>query len=224
MVMYDRQTESWWQQFTGTGIVGDMTGEVLQQIPSQIVAFEDFANAYPGGDMLSRDTGFHRRYGNNPYVGYDDIDQSPFLYKGKIDKRLPPMERVLSVVADGKTLLFPFSAMESSPVIEHALGEQSVVVFAHHTARSALDQRSISESRDVFAAAAFEPRVGNRALDFSWSGDKVVDRQTGSEWGPTGLAIAGELKGKHLRQIDSGVHFAFAWLAFDEKAEVFGVD
>ena len=36
MVMYDRQTESWWQQFTGTGIIGDLNGEVLTQLPSHL--------------------------------------------------------------------------------------------------------------------------------------------------------------------------------------------
>ena len=29
LVMYDRQTESWWQQFSGTAIVGAMTGTKL---------------------------------------------------------------------------------------------------------------------------------------------------------------------------------------------------
>lgn len=221
MVMYDRQTESWWQQFTGEGIVGVMTGEVLQQLPSQIIAFEDFVAAYPNGDVLSRETGYRRDYGNNPYAGYDSIDQSPFLYNGKIDPRLPPMERVLSVVDGDNTLLFPFSAMDKAPLIHHKLGDQALVVFAHHNMRSALDKRSIANSRDIHAAAAFDRRLGNRELSFDFIDGTVIDRETQSEWGPTGLATSGPLKGKRLRQIDSGVHFAFAWLAFDGAAEIY---
>ena len=34
MVMFDRQTDSWWQQFTGEGIVGEMTGKQLTQVVS----------------------------------------------------------------------------------------------------------------------------------------------------------------------------------------------
>jgi len=34
MIMYDRQTESWWQQFTGEGVVGDLQGVELTKIPS----------------------------------------------------------------------------------------------------------------------------------------------------------------------------------------------
>ncbi|MEQ8193857.1 MAG: DUF3179 domain-containing (seleno)protein, partial [Rhodospirillales bacterium] len=33
LVMYDRQTESWWQQFTGDAIVGKLTGQELQMLP-----------------------------------------------------------------------------------------------------------------------------------------------------------------------------------------------
>jgi hypothetical protein len=221
LVMYDRQTESWWQQFVGEGIVGVMTGEVLQQLPSQIIAFEDFASAYPDGDVLSRETGYYRNYGRNPYAGYDSIDQSPFLYNGKIDPRLPPMERVLSVIGEDGTLLFPFSALDKTPLIQYELGDRPLVVFAHHKTRSALDKSSIAESRNIPAAAAFDRRLENSELSFDFIDGKVIDRQTKSEWGPTGLATSGPMQGKHLRQIDSGVHFAFAWLAFDSAAEVY---
>ena len=47
LVMYDRQTHSWWQQFTGRGIVGRYAGSRLEVVPSQIVAFEDFVAAHP---------------------------------------------------------------------------------------------------------------------------------------------------------------------------------
>ncbi|MEM7294505.1 MAG: DUF3179 domain-containing (seleno)protein, partial [Pseudomonadota bacterium] len=215
---------SWWQQFTGEGIVGELTGEVLAQLPSQIIAFEDFAREYPQGDVLSDDTGFSRDYGRNPYAGYDSIDQSPFLYNGKIDKRLPPMERVLSVIGKAQTVLFPFRAVADAPLINWEMEGQDLVIFAHHNMRSPLDKRRIAESRDIPAAAAFSRQVGSRNLDFTWTDGRIVDEQTGSEWGPTGRAVSGPLMGTHLDQIDSGVHFAFAWLAFDPDALVFGVD
>ena len=42
MIMYDRQTESWWQQFLGEGVVGKMTGVKLKQIPARIESFKLF--------------------------------------------------------------------------------------------------------------------------------------------------------------------------------------
>src|SRR5439155_19186604 len=108
-------TEAWWQQFTGKGIVGHYAGGELARIVSEIVAFEDFEAAHPSGLVLSRETGFRRPYGHNPYAGYDRIDQSPFLLNTKADARLPPMERVLSVSVAGGHRLYPLSLLERHP-------------------------------------------------------------------------------------------------------------
>ncbi len=95
MIMFDRETESWWQQITGETIVGDLTGIKLKQIPAQIVGFEQFAQAYPKGLIVSRETGYKRDYGRNPYVGYDNVNQKPYFPAGKDDRRLRPMEKAI---------------------------------------------------------------------------------------------------------------------------------
>ena len=81
LIMYDRQTESWWQQFTGKGIIGDYADTKLKQLPSQIVSFATFRDAFDQGEVLSVKTGFERNYGNNPYAGYDAKNGIPFLYR-----------------------------------------------------------------------------------------------------------------------------------------------
>ncbi len=73
MIMYDRQTETWWQQATGEAIVGEFTGRRLTFIPASIISWADFKAAHPEGGVLSRETGYRRDYGRNPYVGYDDV-------------------------------------------------------------------------------------------------------------------------------------------------------
>ena len=42
LIMWDRQTESWWQQFTGEAIVGDMLGARLSLFPSRLESWERF--------------------------------------------------------------------------------------------------------------------------------------------------------------------------------------
>ncbi|MFT4728772.1 MAG: hypothetical protein ACI9UN_003285 [Granulosicoccus sp.] len=93
LVNYDRQTESWWQQFTSRGIIGGYVDIELVRRSSQIISFGEFQTAFPGAKVLSRATGFSRPYGNNPYRGYDAIDNNPFLFRGDIDPILPAMER-----------------------------------------------------------------------------------------------------------------------------------
>jgi len=221
MVMYDRQTESWGQQFTGTGIIGDMNGVVLNQLPSHIVSFADFKKHHKEGVVLSRDTGIRRNYGENPYVGYDNINSRPFLFRGEISDRLPAMERVLALRKDKSTLLFSLSILAEKPVINTSFGEQSVAVFAFSNMASALDQQDIATSRKIPAAAIYQAEVDGRALTFELKDGVAVDRETASSWNIFGIAEKGELAGEKLRQIDGGVHFAFAWLAFDPDAILF---
>jgi hypothetical protein len=69
LIMYDRQTESWWQQATGGAIVGELTGRQLTFRPASIIAWADSKATHPGGEVLSRETGYGRDYGRNPYSG-----------------------------------------------------------------------------------------------------------------------------------------------------------
>ncbi|MBW8060354.1 MAG: DUF3179 domain-containing protein, partial [Solirubrobacterales bacterium] len=66
LIMYDRETESWWQQITAQAVVGALTGEKLDAIPSQILSWEEFKRLHPDGRVLSPQTGYDRPYGQNP--------------------------------------------------------------------------------------------------------------------------------------------------------------
>lgn len=96
MIMYDRQTEAWWQQAVGEAIVGELTGTELQTLPSWMESWEDFKARNPDGLVMDQpDTG--RNYGANPYVRYDSSDR-PFLYSGELPPHgIPPLARVVRV-------------------------------------------------------------------------------------------------------------------------------
>ena len=221
MVMYDRQTESWWQQFTGEAIIGELNGIKLKQIPSNIVSFSAFEKQFPNGQVLSKDTGFRRSYGRNPYAGYDDINSSPFLFRGKIDERLRPMERVLSFRSNDNTLLFDLTSLKDNPLVNSEFEGTPFTVFAFDNMNSALDKSDIDSSRLIASAAVYGAELDGRKLTFQLEDGVVTDAETGSEWNIFGIAKTGELAGKQLQQLDHGVHFAFAWLAFDPNAQVF---
>src|SRR5918995_4819324 len=128
LVMYDRQTESWWQQATGEAIVGQLTGTRLTFLPAQIVSVADFETAHPDADVLSRDTGYSRDYGRNPYAGYDTIDQNPFLFDGVLDGRLPPKERVVTIGDGDEALALPYSELRKLGVASTTAGGDGIVV------------------------------------------------------------------------------------------------
>lgn len=222
LVMFDRKTESLWQQFNGKAIVGDYTGKQLTQIPSQIISFKQFKDSYPEGKVLSRDTGYSRNYGNNPYTGYDDISNTPFMFGKKSDNRLPPMEKVIGVKLDNQTKTYPYRISKKERIINDEISGTPIVVFHLDGATSALDKANIAQSKEAGSTGVFYTKTDNKNLTFSYRKGNIMDDQTGSIWNITGKAVAGELKGTQLRQAISGDYFAFAWLVFYPDTKLYG--
>jgi len=157
LVMYDRQTESWWQQFGGDGVVGRYAGTRLRTLPARIVAWRSFRAQHPDGFVLSRNTGYSRPYGENPYAGYDDVSSPPFFpTRNAGDKRLPPKERVVFLERGGSAVAIPFSTLAKKRQVEVTLAGHRFEVRWQGGVSSALDSGEIASGRDVGAAQVFE--------------------------------------------------------------------
>lgn len=96
LVMYDRLTDSWWQQFTGEAIVGEMLGTKLEIMPARLESYANFQKRAPRGKVLVPNNPNMRRYGANPYAEYDSSPR-PFLYRGALPKNVAPLSRVVAV-------------------------------------------------------------------------------------------------------------------------------
>ncbi len=224
LVMFDRQTESWWQQFTGEALVGEYTGTMLEILPSQMVGFAQFVEEFPDAEVLSRQTGASRSYGTNPYSGYDS-NSNPFLFSGDIDNRLPATERVLAGFVGSAAVAYPFPALQDEVVINDEVDGQMVVAVWQPGKRSALDQRDIDASRDVGTAAIYSRELEDgTVLTFVEEDGMITDEQTGSTWNSFGRATEGELEGTRLNQVIAGTHFWFAWNAFQPESIVYGFE
>lgn len=222
MIMYDRKSESLWQQFSGEALVGDYTGKTLKIIPSQLISFEQFRNSYPEADVMSRETGYQRNYGQNPYAGYDDINNSPFLLdEDELTDKLPPMEKVIGVRAGNATKAYPYSITLENHIVHDQINGEPIVIFHVKGMASALDNQQINQSRDDGATGVFSPLVDREELDFEWDNGDIKDKQTGSVWNISGQAISGPKKGKQLATKTFGDYFAFAWMVFYPDTEIY---
>lgn len=140
MVMYDRETESWWQQAIGEGIVGQHMGTELATLPTWMESWEDFAARNPGG-LVMDEPAARRPYGQNPYVRYDSSDR-PFLYNGEMPPHgIPPLLRVVRV----GDRAWPMTRLAEAGQITEA----GVTITWAAGQSSALDARDIGEGRDV---------------------------------------------------------------------------
>lgn len=140
LVMYDRQTESWWQQYSGKAVGGGMTGHELTLRPLRMESFERFRERHPGGRVLVPENAWARDYGESPYTGYDTHDR-PMLYRGTLPDDVHPMTRV-AVVGDEawslKLLREREEVRHEDPVLRWSPGQAS-----------ALDTRRIADGREV---------------------------------------------------------------------------
>lgn len=222
LIMYDRQTETWWQQATGDAIAGELAGSQLTFYPALIISWEDFKSQHPDGGVLSRDTGHNRNYGRNPYAGYDDISQSPFLFQGDLTPgQLPPMARVLTLELAGEAVAYPYDVLSEQQVVNDTIGDELVLILWAEGTSSALDTSSISDGRDVGAAAAYSRKLDGEELEFIYADGKILDEQTGSTWNILGQAVEGDLEGQQLTPVVSINHFWFSWAAFRPETKVY---
>ena len=222
LIMYDRQTETWWQQATGEAIAGELTGTQLEFLPAPIISWYEFKRAYPTGIVLSRDTGYIRPYGQNPYVGYDNINNTPFLYQGpQTPDRLAAMARVLALDLNGEVVAFTYDVMEAVQVVNDFVGGEPVVVFWAPGTASALDSATLAAGRDVGTAAAYSRVVNGRTLTFAFDASAFVDQETGTRWDILGQATDGELAGARLTPVVAVNHFWFSWVAFKPETKVY---
>jgi hypothetical protein len=162
LVMYDRQTESWWQQFGGVAVVGAYAGTRLRQLPARIVAWRDFKGRHRDGQVLERplahptsrvEDNFLRPYGENPYSGYDDVDSPPlFPTTNGDDDRLSPKDRVIFVERRGDAVAVPLSVLAKKKEVAIDVAGDRLVVRRASSVSSPLDRQEIVEGRAVLTA------------------------------------------------------------------------
>ena len=145
LVMYDRKTETWWQQFTGEAIIGERTGDVLKMIPARVVSFDSFKAEAPDGKVVM--PGASRPYGVNPYAGYDSRNRPYPFFTGEMPEGINPMARVI-VIRDGTKVTAVSLAMVRD---KQSVDLDGVTVSWTKGVNSALDRERISEGRDVGA-------------------------------------------------------------------------
>lgn len=148
MIMYDRQTESWWQQFTGQAIAGRMAGAELTALPALLESWKDFRTRHPDGLVMAEPADHRRPYGKNPYEGYDS--GIPFLYRGEPPPEgIYPLERVVRV----GDRAWPLPRLRAAGRIEEA----GLVLTWSPGQASALSTREIAEGIDVGTVRVTDP-------------------------------------------------------------------
>lgn len=141
MVMFDRETESWWQQATGTGIVGKYTDVELQQLPAWMESWAEFSERNPEGLVMDQPA-VARNYGRNPYVSYDGRARPYPFFSGEMPPHnIAPLARVVRV----GDRAWPMARIAENGKVT----EQGMTLSWEAGQASALDTAQIAKGRDV---------------------------------------------------------------------------
>lgn len=208
LVMYDEKTESYWTQVGGLAVVGELTGTKLNQIPIDTLLYSDWKRLHPDTKVLSRDTGFVRPYGVDPYGGYYTDDSAVGFGVTFTDTRLPAKQIIAGVVIGDKSKAYSVPDVKAAGVVNDEFAGTSLLVTM---------DPSITIAPEVNPVQIYEREFEGQVLEFELADGKLVDRQTGTEWGfNTGESDRGQLK-RVVRESD----FWFNWVAFHPGTELF---
>lgn len=137
MLMYDQQTQSLWSQLAMEAVAGPLAGTRLRHIFLEHTTWETWRNAHPHTQVLSTETGFHRDYNLDPYLGYAERMDLMFPVNHTND-RLHPKEWVIGVEIDGVAKAYPFSELEKGLApIKDQLNTTEVIIEFDPSARTA---------------------------------------------------------------------------------------
>lgn len=223
LVMYDRQTESLWTHFDGTAIAGALVGAELETLPISTVSWEDFREANPDGLVLTRNTGFSRDYGRNPYSGYDDASTVPFLFDGEYDERLDPKTRVIVVRDDsGPAVAIELGRLLREGVLEFEAHGRSLVAVLDPGTASPLDRSTLAAGYDQGAVGVFVNERDGSPLSLSRVDNGFLDAESGLTFDVLGNVVEGSTAdgADGLTAVEHLDTFWFAIAAFDNDVEL----
>lgn len=190
-LMYDRQTESLWNQFTGKPVSGPLRGSGIE-LKTRPVVIERWAvwrRRNPDTKVLSLETGHSRDYGSG--VVYNDYFASPNLMFPALsdENRLAQKDFVFGVRTFAASKAWPLIAFRGGGVINDQLGAQSLVLIGN------------AESRTV--------RAYDRG-DLSFEGAEDALTADGAGWQMTEHALISD-DGRTAPRVAGHIAYWFAW-------------
>ena len=210
LIMYDRQTGSYWPQILGEAITGAYESVALEAFPVYWATWEDAAAAYPDAEVLSRETGFAKPYGHDPYGSYPTergyyFSDEIMFFSMNWDPRLALKRPVIGLKTSCGTAAFPKDSLAPDhPVLNFDVADAPVVAF-------------YDEQLDT--VRTFSRVNVDTVLTFAMQDGNLIDLNTGSVWTVKGRCVSGKWAGTQLAWIESMESFWFAWVAFYPETE-----
>jgi hypothetical protein len=199
LVMYDRQTESWWAQADGRAIRGPKRGAVLQQVPSDMMTWKQWRVLHPATRVLAPPAA--RGTTRDVYASYHRSRDVGVTGRTRRGGALDAKRLVVGFRLGRGAFAVPLDIITKAGVRQVTAAGQALVAVALADGSSA---RVFRAGKDRFEAAG--QRDGRLLLR---------DTATDSIWdGFDGRAISGPRENERLTPVTAHVSYWFSWFSF----------
>lgn len=165
LVMYDRKTDSYWTQIRGEAVIGELAGMKLEKIPLQTMKWIDAKKRFPQAVVLSKETGFSRSYGSDPYTDYYEREEILFPVKNTQNEYdVGSKTIVIGLTINGESRAYTEFDLVTQKNITDELGGQTINLVKEEdgfmTITNLETGEEIAWERDFwFAWLAFHPET-----------------------------------------------------------------
>ncbi len=161
--MYDRKTITYWSQFDGLAIVGELSGQKLTPVSIDTVVWRDWKREHQDFEVLSQDTGYRREYGRDPYGSYYEDSFLRFPVENE-DGRIHPKTVILGIEINGVYKAYQEDDLKELGVIEDTVAKVRIRVERDDS--GAVSVRNLETGEEIieergfwFAWYAFHPET-----------------------------------------------------------------
>ncbi|MFD2726553.1 DUF3179 domain-containing protein [Hyunsoonleella rubra] len=207
LIMYDRNTDSYWSQLR----LECVNGELINDVPKLYGVVETdwltWKTLYPNTQVLSTSTGFSRNYGVSPYGDYA-TNNGRFIFRPEItNPALPNKERVYAIIEEGTSKVYQLSDFEGGKAIKDSFNVRDYLIVGNQNLIYGF------ELNGDYLDLNFE-------YNFSGSEGFFTDNE-GNIWSIFGTAISGPRTGETLTPVTSVMSYWFAIAAFYPNPEIY---
>jgi hypothetical protein len=118
LVMYDRQTGTYWSQLLGEAVEGPLVGTKLEYLPSWQTTWAEWRGQHPDTLAINKGTSSSA----DSYAGYYMSSQAGVIGETTRDDRLYVKEWVIGVDWNSEQVAYPYSHLNDAPVVNDTVG------------------------------------------------------------------------------------------------------
>jgi hypothetical protein len=222
-LMYDRQTNTLWNQLTGEPVLGELAGTdvTLDLLPVVLTTWKEWQNQHPDTLVVDIETGFPRNYTPGAAYGGYFADVDTMFPVPQRNDRLPTKSQIYALRLDGLPKAYPIDLLIAEGVVNDTLGETDVVLIA--PADPVLVDGDNQYVGEVTYQAGAEVRAYDRGEHTFSAGsdDETLLDENGRSWQITEDALISP-DGKEAPRLGGHLAYWFGWYAFFPNTLVYG--